>query len=127
MTRRSKKYRTIWKRVLGLIVLVIAGLLTAAWFAWFPSPKEPGYEFVKDWGGKGDGPGQLKNASSRVLQKHHRFRAVVGHGQIQVAVAVQVGCSDPARCATDGVALFAERRASTVVPVYEEIACILID
>jgi hypothetical protein len=84
MTRPTKKHRTTWKRVLGLIVLVIAVLLMAAWFAWFPSPKEPGYEFVKAWGGKGDSPGRFHDPTGVAVAGREVFVSDARNARIQV-------------------------------------------
>lgn len=50
--------RTILK-LLGGIAVGVAVLAAAGWFAFVPFAQEPGYEFVKAWGGKGSEPGRF--------------------------------------------------------------------
>ncbi len=64
--------------------LVLAGLVFAAWFAFVPFPKEPGYRFVASWGQPGSAPGQFHDPTGIAIQGNEVFVADARNGRIQV-------------------------------------------
>jgi DNA-binding beta-propeller fold protein YncE len=62
-----------------LLIAVVAGCV-----AFFPSAKEPGYEFVAAWGEKGDGPGQFNDPTGIAVADGEVFVADARNGRIQV-------------------------------------------
>ncbi len=87
MTRRiifrRPKRRTVF-RIVGGLVGAVAVLLVAGWLAFIPSPKEPGYEFVAAWGGKGAGPGRFRDPTGIAVAGAEVFVADARNGRIQV-------------------------------------------
>ncbi|MFQ5535793.1 MAG: 6-bladed beta-propeller, partial [Sphingomonadales bacterium] len=77
------KKRTLWRIFGGLTVGIIL-LIGAGWIVFVPSPKEPPYEFVKAWGGPGDGPGQFHDPTGVAVANGEVFVADSRNGRIQV-------------------------------------------
>jgi len=80
---RAAQARTIVK-ILGGIVAAVAVLGVAGWLAFVPSAQEPGYEFVKAWGGAGTGPGELNDPTGVAVAGGEVFVADSRNGRIQV-------------------------------------------
>jgi len=71
-------------KILGGLVLFIALSLIAGWLAFVPWPREPGFEFVMAWGGKGSGPGQFNDPTGIAIAGNELFVADSRNGRIQV-------------------------------------------
>ncbi len=69
---------------LGWLIGVLAILLVVGWFAFVPSAKEPGYEFVAAWGEKGEGPGQFDDPTGVAVADGELFVSDARNGRIQV-------------------------------------------
>lgn len=72
-------YRSLVVLIVGIVILLAAG-----WLAFVPSAQEPGYEFVKAWGGKGDGPGKFNDPTGIAVADGEVFVADSRNGRIQV-------------------------------------------
>jgi len=79
MVKRKTLMKALAAVVAGLALLVLAG-----WIAFVPSAKEPGYEFVKAWGGKGTAPGQFNDPTGLAVAGDEIFVADARNGRIQV-------------------------------------------
>lgn len=77
------KKRTVLK-ILGGVGIGLVALAMAGWIAFVPSAKEPPYEFVKAWGGKGSGPGQFSDPTGIAVADGEVFVADSRNGRIQV-------------------------------------------
>lgn len=77
------RHRTLW-RATGAVFAVAAVLLIVAWLAFVPSAREPRYEFVKSWGGRGSGPGQFHDPTGVAVADAELFVADARNGRIQV-------------------------------------------
>ena len=75
--------QTVLKSI-GIPLLVLAGLVLIAWFAFVPSAKEPGYQFVASWGQQGSAPGQFHDPTGIAIQANEVFVADARNGRIQV-------------------------------------------
>ncbi|MCF6324010.1 MAG: 6-bladed beta-propeller [Gammaproteobacteria bacterium] len=69
-------------RLKWLVVMVGALLLSSC--AWFPSVKEPPYQLVKTWGGKGGTPGLFNEPTGVAVSKSEVFVSDSRNGRIQV-------------------------------------------
>ncbi len=67
----------------GPLLLVLIMLIGFS-FIWFPSPKEPGYRYVLEWGGTGEGPGEFKEPIGIAIYKNEVFVTDSGNDRIQV-------------------------------------------
>lgn len=68
---------------LKLLIMMVAILsLTAC--AWFPSVKEPPYQLVKTWGGKGEASGQFNEPTGVAVSKSEVFVSDSRNARIQV-------------------------------------------
>ena len=65
-------------------VLVIVAVLLAAYLAFVPSAKEPGYVFVAAWGVKGSAPGAFHDPTGIAVAGEEVFVADSRNGRIQV-------------------------------------------
>jgi len=87
MTRRiifrRPKRRTVL-RIAGGLVGAVAVLAAAGWLAFVPAAKEPGYDSVSAWGGKGAGPGQFNDPTGIAVADGEVFVADSRNGRIQV-------------------------------------------
>ena len=63
---------------------VAAVLAGAAWVAFVPSAREPGYLFVAAWGGKGTDPGQFHDPTGIAIAGDEVFVSDARNGRIQV-------------------------------------------
>ena len=68
----------------GVIAAVAVVLVGAAWLAFLPSPRGPGYAFVAAWGGKGDAPGRFRDPTGIAVAGGEVFVADARNGRIQV-------------------------------------------
>jgi len=75
--------RTVFK-IFGGILIGTVLLALAAWIAFVPSAKEPPYEFVRAWGGKGTEPGQFHDPTGIAVAGGEVFVADSRNGRIQV-------------------------------------------
>jgi hypothetical protein len=71
-------------RVLASVALGMAVVAVAGWLAFVPFAKEPGYAFVKAWGGKGSGPGQFSDPTGIAVAGEEVFVADARNGRVQV-------------------------------------------
>ena len=65
--------------LLGLLAATLAGA-----FVFIPRSQEPPYEFVKAWGGQGEGPGQFNDPTGIAVAGGEVFVADARNGRIQV-------------------------------------------
>ena len=65
--------------LLGLLAATLAGA-----FVFIPRSQEPPYEFVKAWGGQGDGPGQFSDPTGIAVAGDEVFVADARNDRIQV-------------------------------------------
>lgn len=75
------------RRLYRSLVVLVAGILivlAAGWLAFVPSAQEPGYEYLKAWGGKGDGPGEFNDPTGIAVADGEVFVADARNGRIQV-------------------------------------------
>jgi len=79
MVKRKTILKMLAAVVAGLVLLVLAG-----WVTFVPSAKEPGYEFVKAWGGKGTAPGEFSDPTGLAVSGGELFVADARNGRIQV-------------------------------------------
>jgi len=67
----------------ALAAIALLGAV-AVWAIWIPSPREPPYELVAAWGGKGAGPGQFHDPAGIALTETEVFVSDSRNGRIQV-------------------------------------------
>lgn len=77
------KGRTVLHWVGGGL-LALAVLLILGWLAFVPTAKEPPYEFVAAWGGKGSGPGRFHDPTGIAVTAGEVFVSDARNGRIQV-------------------------------------------
>ena len=75
--------RTVFRRIAAPVLIVVV-LSLAAYLAFVPSAKEPGYDFVTSWGTKGNGPGQFHDPTGVAVAGDEVFVADSRNGRIQV-------------------------------------------
>jgi DNA-binding beta-propeller fold protein YncE len=75
--------KKLFKVAIGIVVALIV-LVGASWLAFVPSAKEPGYVFVKAWGGKGGETGQFNDPTGIALSDTEVFVSDARNGRIQV-------------------------------------------
>ena len=66
----------------SLFITAITLLLTSC--AWFPSVKEPPYQLVKTWGGKGEATGQFNEPTGVAVSESEVFVSDSRNARIQV-------------------------------------------
>ncbi len=71
-------------RIAGSTILVLVVLLAGAWLAFVPFSKEPTYEFVSTWGGRGRDPGQFHDPTGIATTGGEVFVSDARNGRIQV-------------------------------------------
>ncbi len=71
-------------KVLGFLVAGLAVLALAGYFAFVPSARERGYEFVSAWGSKGIAPGKFNDPTGVAVTGSEVFVADSRNGRIQV-------------------------------------------
>ncbi len=71
-------------KIIGWAAATLALLLVAAWLAFVPSAREPGYEFVAAWGSKGSSPGQFDDPTGIAISGNQLFISDARNGRIQV-------------------------------------------
>lgn len=71
------------KILAGVLVLMALAAPAVKW-AWFPSPQEAGYCFVRAWGGPGATPGQFQQPIGIVVAGDELFVSDAGNNRIQV-------------------------------------------
>ncbi len=69
---------------LGGVILGVALVVAAGWLAFVPSAREPGYAFVKAWGGPGNGPGRFNDPTGVAVAGDEVFVSDARNGRIQV-------------------------------------------
>jgi len=69
-------------KIQSLFIIATTLLLTSC--AWFPSVKEPPYQLVKTWGGKGEATGQFNEPTGVAVSKSEVFVSDSRNGRIQV-------------------------------------------
>lgn len=79
MVKESKILKSPGWVIVGGTVLAGAG-----WLAFVPSAQEPGYEFVKPWGGSGTGTGEFNDPTGIAVAKGQVFLANSRNGRIEV-------------------------------------------
>lgn len=75
------------KRLIRIAVWTLAGLavlIAAAWLAFVPSAKEPGYIVVATWGTKGQATGQFHDPTGIAVTGNEVFVSDARNGRIQV-------------------------------------------
>ena len=65
-----------------LLVIMMTLLLSSC--AWFPSVKEPPYQLVKTWGGKGEATGRFNEPTGVAVSKSELFVSDSRNARIQV-------------------------------------------
>ena len=71
-------------RLLAGISIFLVLAVAVGWLAFVPGAKEPGYEFVIAWGGKGSGPGQFNDPTGLAVAGDEVFVADSRNGRVQV-------------------------------------------
>ncbi len=72
------------KTFLTAVVIFLAILIPFVWVSWFPSAKEPSYEFVMSWGIKGSAPGQFHDPTGIAIHNGEVYVADARNARIQV-------------------------------------------
>ena len=70
-------------RLAGVLALFVVAVLVGGWLAFVPGAKEPGYEFVTAWGGKGAGPGEFHDPTGIAVTGGEVFVADARNNRIQ--------------------------------------------